>query len=35
MLDPIAVGDWPETRDAPTVICDWSKYLTVAREVLC
>jgi hypothetical protein len=35
MLDPTAVGDWPETRDAPTVICDSCKYLTVVREVFC
>jgi hypothetical protein len=35
MLDPTAVGDWPEAKDAPTVICDSCKYLTVAREVFC
>jgi hypothetical protein len=35
MLDPTAVGNWPETRDAPTVICDSCKYLTVVREVFC
>ena len=34
MVAPAAtVGDWPETKDRSTVICDFRKYLTVVREV--
>jgi hypothetical protein len=36
MVVPTApVGDWPEAKDRPTVICDSCKYLTVGCEVFC
>jgi hypothetical protein len=35
MVVPAAACQKPETKDRPTVICDFRKYLTVVREVFC